>query len=62
MRAQQLWLGAAGLAGALATLGVLGLLAHLDEGRDTSVIAFDVLWIVGTAFAGVYCWQRFRAV
>ena len=52
------WLGGTALALAAATLGVVGLLAHLDQARVVSVIAFDVLWIAAALVAGNICWRR----
>ncbi len=52
------WLTATAAAVSLATLGVVGLLAHLDEGRSTSVIAFDVLWIVASLVGASVTWRR----
>ena len=52
------WLTATSLATAAATLGVVGLLAHLDESRPASVISFDVIWIVAALVGANVCWRR----
>ena len=52
------WLSLTAFAVAMATLGALGLLAHIDEGRGGRDIAFDVLWIVSTLVAANACWRR----
>ena len=54
------WLTATALATASATLGIVGLLAHIDESRGASVIAFDVLWILASVVAASVCWRRTR--
>ena len=61
MSRAMLWLVGTGLAAAVATLGIVGLLAHVDEGRETTVIAFDVLWIVASTVVAIYTFQRYRS-
>ena len=53
-----MWLAATAVAVAAATLGALGLLAHLERSRAGSVIAFDGLWIVAALVAVNVCWRR----
>ena len=55
-----LWLTATALATGAATLGIVGLLAHIDESRGAAVIAFDGLWILASLVAASVCWRRTR--
>jgi hypothetical protein len=52
------WLTVTAIALAAATLGVLGLLAHIDEGRGGRDLAFDVLWTVSALVVANVSWRR----
>jgi hypothetical protein len=58
MNRNLLWLIATAIAAAFATLGTIGLLSHIDEGRPASVIGFDAMWIIATLVSANACWRR----
>lgn len=54
------WLGATAVGVTLATLGAVGLLSHIDEGRSASVLVFDILWITAALLLARTTWRRTR--